>query len=255
VIWAPRTGGDAGLSLVEVTIILMVVAVLVAAVAPSAGTYSESARAAKAKSDTETIGAAIDELLRNTGLTCLSKAPTAALTPAASAPCSLTNRVELAVSGPALNTNEPAVVTTAFATSAAVASAANVNWAGGANEVADASKDLLDNHLVTNTVGYTAVSFTSGGGPRPALGWRGAYVAGPIDVDPWGYVYQVNTLFLAVAQNATNSTGSGELRGGWTQDVLVVSSGSNGLVQTDFGAAAAAAGGDDVVYVLQGATR
>ena len=113
----------------------------------------------------------------------------------------------------------------------------------------------MDRHLVTNAAGYTAVTFTSGGGPRAGIGWRGAYLNGPTDVDPWGYAYQANTLFLTAASDAADGTGTGQRRGGWTSNVMVLSAGSNGVVQTAFGVAGATGVGDDVLYVVQGATR
>jgi Tfp pilus assembly protein PilE len=250
-----RVSGERGLSLVEVTIILVVLSVLTAAVAPAAGSYIEGARNTKAKNDVESIGSAIDLLLRNTGVRCVSKAPTNAMTPTNTAPCSLSNRVELLVSGSSVAANKPTVVTTAFAASASTASAVNVNWSGGTSEVADASKNLMDAHLVTNTTGYTVASFTGGGGPKTGVGWRGAYLNGPLDVDPWGYAYQANTLFLTAATDATDGTAAGQRRGGWSSDVMVISAGSNGVVQTAFGATGGAAVGDDVAYVLQGSTH
>jgi type II secretory pathway pseudopilin PulG len=239
---------ERGLSLVEVTIILSTLAVLTAAVAPAAGTYIDNARNTKAKEDVEAIGGAIDQVLRDTGLLCLSLNGTSCANAA-------TGRVELLVSGTAVGSNEPTVVTSAYVAPASTASAVNLNWAGGSNEVAEARRDLMDRHLSANGAGYAAVGFTSGGGPRPALGWRGAYLTGPIDVDPWGYAYQANTVFLAVASDAADGTGTGQRRGGWTQNVLVLSAGANGVVQTAFGTAGATGVGDDVIYVMQGATR
>jgi Tfp pilus assembly protein PilE len=244
-----RLRSDAGLSLVEATIILMVLAILTAVVAPATGSYMEGARQTKAKADTETIGSAIEQVIRSTGLQCLSLN-------GSSCANSATGRVELLVSGTAVGSNEPTVLTAmAYAAPTSTTSAATVNWAGGSNEVADARRDLMDRQFVTNAAGYAAASFTSGGGPRAGLGWRGAYLNGPIDVDPWGYAYQANTVFLGVASDAADGTGEGQLRGGWTSDVMVLSSGSNGVVQTAFAAAGAVGAGDDVVYVVQGASR
>jgi len=245
-----------GLSLVEATIILMVLSTLTAVVAPSAATYIDSARQTKAKADVEAIGSAIDQLLRDTGSSCISKTPAAVMNPAASAPCAKANRVELLVSGSALNTNEPTVLTAmSFAASTGIASAATLNWAGGSSEVGDSNKNLMDAHVVTNGAGYTAPTFQAGGGPRTGVGWRGAYLSGPIDLDPWGYVYQSNVVFLAVAHDATNATGTGELRGGWSSDVIVLSPGANGVIQTTFGGTGSTAVGDDITYVVQGATQ
>jgi type II secretory pathway pseudopilin PulG len=244
--WAFRA--EQGLSLVETTIVLVVLSVLTAVVAPAAGSYIEGARNTKAKKDAETIGAAMDQLLGNTGMLCLSLN-------GSSCANSTTGRVELLVSGAAVGLNEPTVVTTSFAAPASTASATSLNWAGGTGEVADARRDLMDRQFVTNAAGYTAVGFTGGGGPKAGIGWRGAYLNGPIDVDPWGYAYQANTVFLAVASDAADGTGAGQRRGGWTNNVMVISAGSNGVIQTAFGSTGASGAGDDIVYVVQGATR
>jgi Tfp pilus assembly protein PilE len=238
---------EAGMSLVEATIILMVLALLTAVIAPSAGDYIEEARNTKAKHDVEAIGTGIVRLLRDTGLPCLSKNGSS---------CDKANKVEVLMTGTSTTASLPTSDVTAFATSANFASAASLNWAGGTNAVAAANRDLADNHLVTNSVSYTAAGFTGGGGPKFGIGWRGAYLSGSIDTDPWGYAYQVNTVFAGVATDATAGTGEGALSGGWSADLKVISAGSNGNIQTAFGSAAGdVAIGDDVVYTIQGSTR
>lgn len=239
---------EAGLSLVEATIILMVLSILTAIVAPSAGSYLESARHTKAKEDVEAIASAIDQLMRDAGRLCLSLNGSSCANDAS-------GRVELLVSGAAVGDNEPTVVTTPFVAAASTASSTNLNWAGGTNEVADARRDTMDDQFVTNAPGYAGVTFTGGGGPRAGIGWRGAYLAGPVDVDPWGYGYQASTVFLAVATDAADGTSAGQKRGGWTSDVVVISGGSNGVIQTAFGSAGAAGTGDDITAIVQGGTR
>jgi type II secretory pathway pseudopilin PulG len=241
-----------GMSLVEATIILMVLSVLSAILAPSARDYLEDGRGIKAKADVETIGSAIDRLMRNTGSLCLS------LSASTATPCdtSVTGRVELLVSGAAVNTNEPTVVTTAFTPpNASTTAFSPMNWAGDTNEVSDTRRDTMDRQFVTDAAGYAQVTFTSGGGPRTGVGWRGPYLNGPIDVDPWGYTYQASTVFLAVASNAAAGTGTGQKQGGWDRDVVVISAGSNGTIQTAFGSQSTTGVGDDVVYVVQGSTH
>jgi type II secretory pathway pseudopilin PulG len=254
-IWSNRMkrniNAETGMSLVEATIILMVLALLTAVIAPSAGDYIEEARNTKAKGDVEAIGTGIVRLVRDTGLPCLSKNGVS---------CSKANKIELLMTGSSTTANLPTADAAAFTTSANFASAASLNWAGGANAVAAANRDVADNHLVTNApVGggtYTAAGFTGGGGPKFGIGWRGAYLTGPIDTDPWGYAYQVNTVFSGVATDATAGTGEGALSGGWSADLKVISAGSNGNIQTLFGSAnGEVAAGDDVVYTIQGSTR
>lgn len=241
---------ERGISLVEATIVLMVLASLTAVIAPSMGDYIEDGRHVKAKKDLEVIGSAMTQIMHDTGLPCLSLSGGAASTA-----CNIVNKVELLVSGTVVGGNEPTVVTAAAAVAAGTASAASLNWGGGASEVADASRDSMDDQFATNTPAYPAVSFTGGGGPRTGVGWRGAYLNGPIDLDPWGHMYQASTVFLTVAHNATDGTTEGLRRGGWTSDVVVISAGSDAKVETAFGGTATTAAGDDVIYVVQGATH
>jgi type II secretory pathway pseudopilin PulG len=246
---ARRLRAERGMSLVEATVVLLTLSALTAVIAPSIGGYIEDGKQIKATTDVETIGAAITSVLHDTGMLCLSLA-------GANCANTATGRVELLVSGTAVGSKEPAVLaTTAGAVTASTASASTLNWGGGANEVADARRDLMDRQFVTNGAGYTSVSFTAGGGPRTGIGWRGAYVDGPVDIDPWGYSYQASTVFLVTAPDAVDGTANGQRRGGWANDVVVISAGSNGTLQTPFGSTGGTAIGDDVMYVVQGSTH
>ena len=245
---ARRAKAERGMSLVEATVILMVLATLTAVIAPAAGTYLQDARNVKAAEDVEAIGSAIDRLLSDTGLLCLAMA---------SSSCAKSSgRVELLVSGTAVGANEPTVSAAALGSiTTDTASATTLNWAGGTSEVGDSFRDLMDDQFVTNAAGYTAVVFTKGGGPRVGLGWRGSYLNGPIGMDPWGRMYQASTVFLSIASDAVDGTGAGALRGGWTNNVVVLSAGTNGNVETPFGGVGTTSVGDDVTYVFQGSTR
>ena len=247
-----RLTSNAGMSLVEATIILMVLAILTAVLAPSAGDYVNDARSTKAKEDVEAIGMAIVRTVRDTGIPCLTKDAA----PVASA-CTIANRRELLTSSTAVSSNEPGVTAAAFDPPDGTSSSdAGQNWAGGTSEVDPGYRDLMDNQFVSNSLtldDYTGADFTAGGGPRAGLGWRGAYISGPIGLDPWGFAYQASTLFMIAASDATAVSGEGV--GGWTSDVVVISAGQNGSIATPFGALATSATGDDVVYVVRGATR
>jgi type II secretory pathway pseudopilin PulG len=245
---------NAGMSLVEATIILMVLAILTAVIAPSAADYVNDARQTKAKEDVEAIGTSILRLTRDTGFPCITKdaLPVTDVCTGGAAG----NKRELLTSSDAVGTHEPSVTGADYARPLnSNLSAANLNWAGATNEVADAVRDTMDNQLITNTLAgnaYSGADFTAGGGPRAGLGWRGAYLSGPVGLDPWGYAYQASVAFLIPASDAT---GSGEGTAGFTSDVVVVSAGQNGSIATPFGALATSATGDDVVYVVRGATR
>jgi type II secretory pathway pseudopilin PulG len=252
-----RVNAERGVSLVEATLIVMVLAVLTATLAPSIGGYVADARQTAAKSDVEAIGSGVLQLLRDTGSRCLRLVGTT--------DCTVTNRVDLLItSGP-----DPVGIDTTLAPDvvlpdAEAASNGTVNWRPSAN--VPNQQDLLEDQLVDNgnATPYPEVGFPGGGGPRMKLGWRGAYVNGPIDADPWDVRYQANTMFLAVATNAFDTSGSpdqlqeGLREAGWNRDVLVLSAGANRIVETPFGGAPAAgvlAGGDDVVYVISGGSR
>jgi type II secretory pathway pseudopilin PulG len=246
---ARTLAGERGMSLVEATVVLLTLAALTAVIAPSLGAYVEDGKQIKAKKDVATIGGAITAVLRDTGMLCLSLA-------GANCANTATGRVELLVSGSAVGSKEPVVLAaTAVAVTASTASAATLNWGGGTNEIADARRDLMDRQFVTNAAGYTSVGFTGGGGPRTGIGWRGAYIDGPVDGDPWGYSYQASTVFLVTSPDAVDGTGNGQRRGGWANDVVVISAGSNGTLQTPFGSTGGVAIGDDVMYVVQGSTH
>jgi hypothetical protein len=246
----------------------MTLAILTAVIAPAAGDYIEEARNVKAKEDVEAIGTGILRLLRDTGLPCVSNDASVA------APCSLTTRVDVLVSGG----SSPGVTGGAYSVPAGDITqpggdAASVNWVGatstvvgGANNdtnVPIAQTDTVDNQLVKNTPAgngakaYSSASlFTAGGGPRAGIGWRGAYLTGPIGADPWGTMYEANTVFLTPASNATASAAAeGDRYSGWKRDVVVVSAGSNGTLETTFGADGTTAAGDDIIYTVQGASR
>ena len=249
-----RFNGQRGMSLVEATIILMVLAILTAVIAPSAGDFVNDARNTKAKEDVEAIGTAVLRLLRDTGLPCVSDDPAAA----GNAFCSKANRIDLLVS----SGDEPTVIGSAYAASTSQAATANLNWAGENAPTGEISgqRGTIDNHLVLNTPGTGAYAtsslFTAGGGPKQGIGWRGAYLTGPVGADPWGFMYQANTVFLTVASDATAGTSEGLRSGGWHQDVIVASAGSNGSMQVSFGSAGQTANStDDVIYTVKGSTR
>ena len=237
------------MSLIEATIILMILFLLTAVLSPAVSDYVNDARQTKGKEDVEAIGTAILRLLRDTGLPFPVLA--AGATPARTA----ANRVDLFVS----DGNAPSKVA---GTGVASAVAGYVITANREWDDADGAGDNVANmnaHLAYNTVdpnglttGYSLVVFPAAGGPRVGLGWRGAYLTGPIGPDPWGNRYAANTVFLNPSSDAT-VTGS-------NFDAFVLSAGADGNVSTDMEGNGAASGGtttmgDDLIYVMAGSTR
>ena len=195
-----------GMSLVEATIILMILFLLTAVLSPSIGDYIEDARHTKAKEDIEALGISIQRLMRDVG-SCIK-------TDAAD-PCDMTNRVEILRSnGPDVGADDLGTTATAFTSGSNITAA--LNW----DDDQDAAVgDTFESQLVLNAPNYdspaeaTPTGYTIGG-PQAGLGWRGAYMAGPVGTDPWGKVYLANVVFLVVASDASDTTGDGGRRGG-----------------------------------------
>ncbi|MBI2187990.1 MAG: type II secretion system protein GspG [Acidobacteria bacterium] len=98
--------------------------------------------------------------------------------------------------------------------------------------------DFLERHLVLNDlVGAAAPAYNELGNPEaPARGWRGPYLNAPLDPDPWGNRYMINSQWLD--PNSTN-------------DVVVLSAGQNEIIETVFEATSLSAGGDDLIVLLE----
>ena len=241
------TGNERGMSLVEATVVLMVIGTLTAVLSPSLRDYLDDARQIKAKEDVEAIGTGIKRLLRDTGTGCLTDAPPA---------CTLAARVDLLVSSGL----DPVATGAAYAPPAASTVQGNVNsnWIGGTDAVAANRQDDMYDQLMTNAPGYTNVSFTTGSAPRGGIGWRGAYLSGNVGPDPWGRRYQANTMFLLQATDAGAGTTNGLLSGGWINDTIVISPGPDGIIRTLFAVDSSPGTmptGDDVVFVVTGSSR
>ena len=196
---------ERGLSLVEMTIILSVLAILSGVMAPAGVELVSQARDVRVLHDAHTIRQALFTLLTDLGLTTL-RVGGASGTP-----------VELLV------TNAP------------TPEATGETDAGWIRELtASGTVDLLDRHLVSNDpAGNTAWAYqlpTMAGG----LGWRGAYLRTSPGADPWGHRYAVNVQFLDARF-----------------DVLVLSAGPNGQIETPYKARNLAFGGDDVAVLVR----
>src|SRR5687768_2206182 len=138
---------ERGMSLVEATIILMVLAILTSVLAPSIGDYVNDARQTKAKEDTEVLGLSVARLVRDTGLPFLVR--TAGASPSKAS----TNRVDLLVS-------EGQIPTATAGTGVAAAAAGYLiqnalEW----TDAVGVEVELATDHLVTNTNAYTTVTF------------------------------------------------------------------------------------------------
>jgi hypothetical protein len=93
--------------------------------------------------------------------------------------------------------------------------------------------DFLENHLVRNQPrGNPANAYNPPGGGTE---WRGAYLTSPVDPDPWGNRYAVNVEFLT----------------GGNDDVVVLSAGPDGQIDSDYEDNGLTAGDDDIVVLVE----
>ena len=253
-----RDTTERGLSLVEVTIILLVLMLLTGVLAPSIMDFVRDAQWVKVKEDCEAIGVSVVRLARDVG-PCLKFNGTA--------PCTKANRVDILYSdGPDVTPGD-------------VAGDAVTDFSGGANTATDLNwhkddsrGDSMEHQFVDNGGGphYPSPADLHNyatSGPSFGLGWRGAYLSPPIGPDPWGHRYLVNSVFLAVATDAGTAaassgpswmTGGWPTTGGWSNDTFCISAGPNGQFETAFGGNATRGvyrRGDDFIYIISGDTR
>ena len=232
---------DHGMSLVEATIILMVLAILTSVLAPSIGDYVNDARQVKAKEDLEALGLSVVRLVRDTGLPFPVRVAGVAPSKAS------TNRVDLLVSEGQLPTITAGTGVPAAAAGYLIQNA--VDW----NDPVGAEVELATDHLVTNANAYTVVTFPAPAGPVPGLGWRGGYLSNLTGPDPWGVRYACATVWMNPASNVVVAANRGT-----NHDAFCLSAGQDGNVDTDIESTVnggVATLGDDVIYVFQGATR
>jgi hypothetical protein len=246
------------MSLVEATIILLVLMLLTGVMAPSIFDFVNDARTVKVKEDCELVGINVARLVRDVGQCLKFDGRLVPLGPG----CTRLNRVDL------LFSSGPDVLAVSdFLTGAAAVpfthteiEGSTINWN---NE--ETRGDSMEDQWVTNIPEYPnpgAFVPPNWLNPKPwfNMGWRGAYMQSPVGPDPWGRRYLVNTAFLAVAHDATIGFGEGQRSGGWDHDVFCLSAGFNGLYETFYGGSSpfnggTSRGGDDYVYIIQGSTR
>jgi prepilin-type N-terminal cleavage/methylation domain-containing protein len=199
-------GSPRGFSLVEATIVLAVVAVLTGVAAPSVSRTLSQGRLARAQTDVQAIRTAIHNLLSEHTL-FVPFTSTGAFDGDAIEVLVSDGDIPLTAIG-ATNWDDP------------------VTCCAGAVDVA-----FLEAHLVNNGGLGAAGAYSVAVG-----GWRGAYINAPIDPDPWGNRYAVNTEYL---KSTT------------TNDVFVLSAGPDEHIDTPFTFNGARPGDDDIIAIVR----
>jgi hypothetical protein len=117
--------------------------------------------------------------------------------------------------------------------------AGHTNWLFPVSQTGGMTVDFLERHLITNLPFDGALVANR---PYPTNAWQGAYINGPIDPDPWGNRYMVNTEWCegTVAERLN--------------DVFVVTAGPNELIDTQWQMNGAVAGDDDMIVIVRRGT-
>jgi type II secretory pathway pseudopilin PulG len=202
---------ERGVTLAEITIVLMAVAILTSAIAPIASRTVERSRQARALEDLRAIATGVSNYVTD--------ATTTYRQPHAQGDSGSSAEVDLLVSDGDIPRE--------------IGPAGHANWADPVGQAGPGLvADFIENHMVRNA---------PFGDPTHPYGtfWRGAYINGPIDPDPWGNRYAVNTEWL--------DGSTAERR----NDTFVLSSGPDEQIDTAWQMDGAVAGDDDLIIIIR----
>jgi type II secretory pathway pseudopilin PulG len=197
-----------GFSLVEATIVLAATSILTAALAPSASRAIDRARLARAVDDAEAIKTAIVNF-RADAFQGFSTDGTQ--------------------NGPLLE-----MLVSDGDTPRTVGVGGDARWADPVDSDGPGIVvDFIERHLVTNDIFALGTQYSTSGGQQ----WRGAYLNGPVDADPWGNRYAVNVAFLRAPSDTKN-------------DTVVLSAGPDEEIDTAYQQDGMFPGDDDIIVMV-----
>lgn len=218
-----------GMSLIEITIVLIALSILTGVAAPVAKRTVDQARIARAISDEAAIKTAIDNYLNETGWRGFSINGSNPGTGGASVVDTLVSDGDIP-----RECNPAQGCTTAPL------------WIDPVNN-ATGLTDFLERHLVTNNPRGSAAN------DYPVSTWNGAYINAPIDPDPWGNRYAVNVGWLNNNSNCGNRS----------NDTFVLSAGPDEEIDTPYrvdvpncnnntaGTSGVTPSGDDLINIIR----
>jgi len=257
--------GKRGWSLIELTIILIVLSILCAILAPVIGRFVRNARIIRCREDVQAIGCCMWMFMEDTGLPRFLQegTPNRLAGAGGSRPILLAgNVVAMLVGDGHIPLSNPLVIDSA-------------DWT---MPVDLGFVDYFENHIVRNMPGnnpfnayLTPLDLDKGvGGPlggdwmfarrssggfNAEFAWRGPYITGPIDPDPWGNRYASNTIFLDPIVGGDPSVVHLQGFSGWTFDCVVLSAAADGEVDTNFSFDGLTPGDDDILYTVSANSR
>jgi hypothetical protein len=223
--------GQHGLSLIEVTIMLLVLMLLTSVLAPSIFDFINDAQWVKVKEDCEAIAISVTRLHRDVGANLYTDPAGRTLYP--------NFKLDLLLSD-----GRPPVINTP-PVGGGFLDPIN-NWyglVGGLPNFAlpHPNIDTCEHQLITNSTTGGAQIYLEPTqlnplvgvfGPYFGQGWRGAYLSPPCAADPWGYMYEVNTIWATMVFGAAGPPGTRQLH---CNDVFCISPGKDGIIDTRFG--------------------
>ena len=278
----PRTkaggGRPEGFTLVEVSIIVMVLAVLSAILLPQIGVFLRDARMARAREDVAAIGVAMMQMLKDTGESAFyCDGQVVGRTPPRTSTARGTHSIGLLIGDgdtpdagfgrewtvplgeevPTPSTDFaglsiPAGIVDTFANQLVQNNPAGASGAGTGLPWRRyrTPADMRSGDPSAGVPGGLQFDPTSGHGFNSEFAWRGPYLDA-IRPDPWGNRYMANTLWLALPQ------GRGSGAAGFMRSVVVLSAGPDEEIDTPFGSVGGFVhGDDDIAYpVAYGSLR
>jgi type II secretory pathway pseudopilin PulG len=236
---ARRSGwtSERGLSLVEVTIMLVILLILAGTLVPVMSDSVNSARFVRARNDLSQLAVALVSFHRDIGPVVFEGSYLRQVLSTPSAVSAL-SPVELLISGgerPMPSDRVPVESVAHLLVNPAVSlGAASLSpWADSP------AADLMDYHLRVNGRGYAE------GDGGAGTGWNGPYLTKDVTGDPWGRAYLINTAFLRGLPPSKQRCARCA--------VFVISAGPNGLIETPFQQPIANAQvfGDDLAVRIQ----
>jgi type II secretory pathway pseudopilin PulG len=231
------------MTIIETTVVLAVLFVLAGAMSPIIGDSVTTARAVKAKNDASMIAMALINLQKDLGSNALIFTAPATLTPSPS-----TGLPELLTSGGDTPSIEETLDSRNLLLDALTSPVQGRAEASGPRsgraerrKWREARAAAMDDLILTNRRGYKYRK------PGEFEGWNGPYISAPVQGDPWGKQFMINSEWLDGGTTAADAEGHPR------RAVFVMSAGADGIVQTPFEQPIndAAPGGDDIVVRIQ----
>ncbi len=250
---------ERGLTIIEATIILVVLSLLSAILAPSIGQFIRRARLARAQEDCRAIATAIRRYIDDTGENAFfsngqggintplrtSSSLVGLLTgdgdmPDAAFGVSVDNWRKTASDTLIETTNNGVSITAAVDT---ISNQLIENRPNGTTPGYRTTAQMSDGSASSNVTPGLRFDPQSGQRTNSTFAWRGPYI-NPVGPDPWGNRYAVNVIFLYRPQSTGND--------GFAADTFVISAGPDEELDTPFKIDGAAPADDDIVFIVAG---